>query len=278
MDYLEKLRLWVMSAPMLAGFAATVDALPPREGVSVEPKGRTLLWQKTDVLGNVRRRWREVFRIRVRRNAASGMDNGEAAAVWRQFALWAGENPPPALGGDFTSYLESAALHSADGNGTAVYTAGLTLEYTDSHMGEESPRLAHYLHLQGKLYRLGLGMESLSIRLGPLTEKVRDILGITHVHVLGYERTLEMQCTPEDALYPVLYSLVEENTALDGVNACLVEAKLGQIGENGWCPAARQAAVMELTQSGAVIVLTLHCTGRREKGLFDPAREIFTVS
>lgn len=129
MEELEILIQWLKQCDVLAAVPIGVDHLdkmPP--AAAVYPKGLTVLWRKEDVLG----RWQEKYRLRCMvsvRFAKSG-DGYDAAQSWLELQKWVQLHPAPLLGEAQVSRMEKGKLAQENGDGTAVYQAVLTVEYT----------------------------------------------------------------------------------------------------------------------------------------------------
>lgn len=131
MEQLELLRQWLQSCPVLEGIPVLVDDLGKLPVcASLRPVGITQLWEKKDIAGGIRRRYRLGLRVALRLPRAAGSDGMEAAARWLALQCWVPEHPAPALGQEQVSRMEQGKLAAAKGDGTAVYEAVLTVEYT----------------------------------------------------------------------------------------------------------------------------------------------------
>lgn len=129
MDELEILIQWLKQCDVLAAVPIGVDYLdkiPP--AASVYPQGMTVLWRKEDVLG----RWQARYRLRctVSVRVAKSADGYDAARAWLELQKWVQLHPAPALGEEQISHMEQGRLAKENGDGTAVYRAVLTVEYT----------------------------------------------------------------------------------------------------------------------------------------------------
>lgn len=131
MEQLEALRQWLAGCPELGEEALQVDELGKTAPcAALCPEGITELWRREDILGGWKARYRLRIKLLARVLRAAGTDGTAQAQSWLDVQTWVRENPAPALGDDQQTRLEKGKLKSADGDGTAVYEAVLTVEYT----------------------------------------------------------------------------------------------------------------------------------------------------
>lgn len=105
------------------GFLQVDDNAPQPGNLGLFPKGRKLLWEKTDVLGNKKRRVQYSFLLR--RQAVA---NEENARWW--LSLQKAFAGGPSLGED-TRYQAGKGQFTGKAGGLGQYEMTLTVEFTE---------------------------------------------------------------------------------------------------------------------------------------------------
>ena len=129
MDELEILINWLKQCDMLAEVPIGVDHLDKAApAAAVHPQGVTVLWRKENVLGAWQARYSLRCMVSVRLTKSG--DGHDAAWGLLELQEWVQQNPAPLLGEAQVSRMEKGRLAKENGDGTAVYQAVLTVEYT----------------------------------------------------------------------------------------------------------------------------------------------------
>ncbi len=155
----------------------------------------------------------------------------------------------------------------------------------------ERKYMAHYLDAAepsgagGPTYvRLGKDLEEYSPELSAEVEKTTNICGETSVTLSSYEKSGSVEpyyAEKGDPLFARLQEIVDNMLVLDDCNSTLVDVHLWEEPTDGAFPAMRWDVVIEVSSHGGdttgyQIPFTLHYTGARTKGMFDPATKSFT--
>lgn len=154
----------------------------------------------------------------------------------------------------------------------------------------ERKYLAHFINAAAleeaaEYERLGKDLESFSPELSAQVETKRNILGQTSVVVSGYEKTAQVEpyyAESGSKLFDRLQDILDENRVLEEVKTDVVEVKLWQENEDGSFPAIKEEAYIAVNSyggdtTGYQIAFTLHFTGNKEKGSFNPQTKTFTA-
>ena len=153
----------------------------------------------------------------------------------------------------------------------------------------ERKYLAHFINAaalgaDSPVYeRLGKDLEEFSPELSAQVETKKNILGQTSVILSGYEKTGAVEpyyAESGSALFARLQDIIDEGRVLEDVKTDVVEVKLWEEGEGGY-PAIREEAYIAVNSyggdtTGYQIPFTLHFTGNKTKGVFDPETRTFT--
>lgn len=154
----------------------------------------------------------------------------------------------------------------------------------------ERKYLAHFINTAASgdaaYERLGKDLEEFSPGLSAQVDKKKNILGENSVVISGYEKTgtVEPYYAEEgSALFDRLQGIIDDGLLLDDLKTDVVEVKLWKQDPGGAFPAVREEAYIEITSyggdtTGYQIPFTLHFTGVKTKGTFDPATKIFAAS
>ncbi|TQI66266.1 hypothetical protein [Clostridium sp. KNHs216] len=133
---------------------------------------------------------------------------------------------------------------------------------------------------------IGKGIEDASINPNATVDTVNDITGAAETTLSGYEKSMDL-----DPIYihggekfpEFLDNLEETNAILDDVVGTFLFVKMYKTdGENSYV-AWEQTAVVELTgfggdTKGVNAPCTLHFTGERTMGTFNPTTKTFTAT
>ena len=149
----------------------------------------------------------------------------------------------------------------------------------------ERKYMAHFLEVDDQYIRLGKDLEEYSPELSAQVEKTRNILGQTSVNIVGYEKSGSVEpyfAEQGDPLFEKLQSIIDGDLVLEDCKAAMVEVKLWEAAEGGY-PAIREECFLEITSyggdtNGYQIPFTVHYTGVKQSGRFDPAAKTFTPS
>ena len=155
----------------------------------------------------------------------------------------------------------------------------------------ERKYLAHFINTaqsdaQACYERLGKDLEEYSPELSAQVDTKKNILGETSVLISGYEKTGAVEpyyAVAGSALFERLQSIIDEGKVLDELKADVVEVKLWESETEQGFPAIREEVYIEVTSyggdtTGYQIPFTLHYTGKKTKGSFDPATRTFTAA
>lgn len=146
--------------------------------------------------------------------------------------------------------------------------------------------LAHYIQCgEGAYVRLGKDLEEYSPEMSAQVEKNKNILGETSISICGYEKTGQVEpyfAEKGDPLFEKLQAIIDGDLVLEDLKTSVVEVKLWEEGANGF-PAVKEEAYIEVTgyggdTAGYQIPFTLHYTGIKQKGTFNPDTKTFTAA
>ena len=150
----------------------------------------------------------------------------------------------------------------------------------------ERKYMAHFVEIgDGVLVRLGKDLEEYAPEMSAEVEKTKNILGQTSVCISGYEKTASVEpyyAELGDPLFERLQAIIDNNLVLEDLKTKVVEVKLWQADENGTYPAVQEEAYIEVSgyggdTTGYQIPFTLHYTGVKTAGTFDPGTKTFTA-
>lgn len=153
----------------------------------------------------------------------------------------------------------------------------------------ERKYMAHFINAgdEGSTYvRLGKDLEEYSPELSAEVETTKNILGQTSVVISSYEKTGAVEpyyAEKGDPLFERLQKIIDDGLLLDDLKTDVVEVKLWETDEEGAYPAVKEAAYIEVVSyggdtTGYQIPFTLHYTGEKVKGTFNPATKSFTAA
>lgn len=154
----------------------------------------------------------------------------------------------------------------------------------------ERKYLAHFINTavgsaEAAYVRLGKDLEEYSPEMSAEVEKKKNILGETSVMVTGYEKsgTVEPYYAEKgDALFTRLQEIIDGNLVLDDCETGVIEVKLWETETSGAFPAIKERAIIEVSSyggdnTGYQIPFTLHYTGEKVVGTFNPTTKTFTA-
>lgn len=158
----------------------------------------------------------------------------------------------------------------------------------------ERKYLAHYINTtapsvaeQTAAYeRIGKDLEEYSPELSAEVESKKNILGETSINISSYEKTASVEpyyAEKGSALFTRLQTIIDDSLVLDDLKTDVVEVKLWEAETSGAYPAIREEAYIEVTSyggdtTGYQIPFTLHYTGVKTKGTFNPSSKTFTAA
>lgn len=158
----------------------------------------------------------------------------------------------------------------------------------------ERKYLAHFINTTAPLdtpqtaayERLGKDLEEYSPELSAEVESKKNILGETSINISSYEKTVSVEpyyAEKGSNLFVRLQAIIDDSLVLDDLKTDVVEVKLWEADTSGAYPAIREEAYIEVTSyggdtTGYQIPFTLHYTGVKTKGTFNPATKTFTAA
>lgn len=160
----------------------------------------------------------------------------------------------------------------------------------------ERKYLAHYINttapatgeeVAAAVYeRLGKDLEEYSPELSAEVNTSKNILGETSILISSYEKTASVEpfyAEKDSALFARLQKIIDDGLVLDALKTDVVEVKLWETEADGSFPAIKEEAYIEVTSyggdtTGYQIPFTLHYTGVKTKGTFNPSTKTFTAA
>ena len=155
----------------------------------------------------------------------------------------------------------------------------------------ERKYLAHFINAsapgEDAVYeRLGKDLEEYSPELAAEVETKKNILGETSILISSYEKTVSVEpyyAEKDSALFARLQSIIDGGLVLDDLKTHVVEVKLWETATSGAYPAFQEEAYIEVTSyggdtTGYQIPFTLHYTGVKTAGTFNPSTKTFTAN
>lgn len=149
--------------------------------------------------------------------------------------------------------------------------------------------LAHFVNASAtaepQYERLGKDLEEFSAEVSAQVESKKNILGQTAVAVTGYEKTAAVEpyyAEADSPLFARLQDIIDRGLVLEDVKTDVVEVKLWEPDAEGAFPAIKENAYIGITSyggdtAGYRIAFTLHFTGEKVMGKFNPATRTFTA-
>ena len=134
--------------------------------------------------------------------------------------------------------------------------------------------------------RLGKDLEEYSTELSAQVDKKKNILGETSINISSYEKSASVEpyyAEKDSALFTRLQSIIDNDLVLDDLKADVVEVKLWDKAADGSFPAIKEEAYIEVTSyggdtTGYQIPFTVHYTGIKTHGTFNPTTKTFTAA
>ncbi len=155
----------------------------------------------------------------------------------------------------------------------------------------ERKYLAHFINTAANgdaaaYERLGKDLEEFSPELAAQVDTKKNILGETSILISSYEKTGSVEpfyAEKESALFTRLQAIIDGNLVLDDLKTDVVEVKLWEAAEDSAYPAIKEEAYIEVTgyggdTTGYQIPFTLHYTGVKTAGTFNPSTKTFTAN
>ena len=151
----------------------------------------------------------------------------------------------------------------------------------------ERKYLAHYIQVgENEYIRLGKDLEEFSAEMSAQVETKKNILGESSILISGYEKTASVEpyyAEEGTALFERLQGILDDASVLDQLKTDVVEVKLWNETQEGVYPAIREEAYIEIVSyggdtTGYQIPFTLHYTGNKVKGTFNPQTKTFTAA
>lgn len=158
----------------------------------------------------------------------------------------------------------------------------------------ERKYLAHYINTtapseteQTAVYeRLGKDLEEYSPELSAEVESKKNIIGETSINISSYEKTASVEpyyAEKGSPLFSRLQDIIDNDLVLDDLETDVVEVKLWEKDTDGAYPAIKEKAYIEIgsyggDKTGYQIPFTLHYTGAKTKGTFNPGTKTFTTA
>ena len=151
----------------------------------------------------------------------------------------------------------------------------------------ERKYLAHFIGTgEGAYERLGKDLEEFSPELSAQVDTKKNILGESSVVISGYEKTGAVEpyyAESDSQLFQKLQAIIDGDLVLDDLKTEVVEVKLWESAGDGKYPAVKEQAYIEVTSyggdtTGYQIPFTLHYTGNKVKGTFNPQTKTFAAA
>lgn len=155
----------------------------------------------------------------------------------------------------------------------------------------ERKYVAHYINTstgsaEAAYTRLGKDLEEYTVDRNATVDKKQNILGETSVILSSYEKSASVDpyyAVVGDPLFDRLQSILDGDLTLDDCNADVVTVKLWGEETTGAYPAIREKVVIEVSSAGGdttgyQIPFTVHYTGEKTSGTFNPSTKAFTAS
>lgn len=155
----------------------------------------------------------------------------------------------------------------------------------------ERKYLAHFINTaatgsEAVYERMGKDLEEYSPELAAEVETTKNILGETAILISSYEKTGTVEpyyAEKDSALFTRLQAIIDGNLVLDDLKTDVVEVKLWETETSGAFPAIKEEAYIEVTSyggdtTGYQIPFTVHYTGVKTKGTFNPSTKTFIAA
>lgn len=167
--------------------------------------------------------------------------------------------------------------------------ADVTFATEDYGTRIERKWLAHYLNVSGSANRLwerfGKGIEEFNVEMNSEVEEVTDILGETEITVSQHKPTAEVEenfARKGTKLFDWLQDKIDKRAVLDDLKAEALEVHCWEDPTSGAYPAYLENVIIEITSYGGTsagyqIGYTVHYTGERTAGTFNPSTKAWTA-
>lgn len=155
----------------------------------------------------------------------------------------------------------------------------------------ERKYLAHFINTatgdaEAVYERLGKDLEEYSPEMSAEVTTSKNILGESSILISSYEKSGSVEpyyADKDSSLFARLQAIIDGNLVLDDLKTDVVEVKLWEAETSGAYPAIKEEAYIEITSyggdtTGYQIPFTLHYTGVKTKGTFNPSTKAFTAA
>ena len=155
----------------------------------------------------------------------------------------------------------------------------------------ERKYLAHFINTatgdaEAVYERLGKDLEEYSPEMSAEVTTSKNILGESSILISSYEKSGSVEpyyADKDSTLFARLQAIIDGNLVLDDLKTDVVEVKLWEAETSGAYPAIKEEAYIEITSyggdtTGYQIPFTLHYTGVKTKGTFNPSTKAFTAA
>lgn len=154
----------------------------------------------------------------------------------------------------------------------------------------ERKYMAHYINAAttgtAEYIRLGKDLEEYSAEMAAEVDTKKNILGESSILISSYDKTGSVEpyyAEKGDALFERLQAIIDGSLVLDDLKTDVVEVKLWETETSGAFPAIKEEAYIEVGSyggdtTGYQIPFTLHYTGVKTSGTFNPATKTFTAA
>lgn len=133
MKEMEELRQWLAGCAPLQGMPVRLEELGKNAPcAALRGEGMRELRRREDITGRAQVRYALSCRLAARFFRSPGDEGSGETNRWLEVQKWVQAHGPPAFGEEQTARLEKGRLAEAAGDGTVVYEAALTVEYTKS--------------------------------------------------------------------------------------------------------------------------------------------------
>lgn len=153
----------------------------------------------------------------------------------------------------------------------------------------ERKYLAHFINAaapgeEAVYSRMGKDLEEYNVEMSAEVETKKNILGETSINISSYEKTASVEpyyAEKDTPMFTRLQSIIDNGLVLDDLKTDVVEVKLWEKAADGAFPAIKEEAYIEVTSyggdtTGYQIPFTLHYTGVKTHGTFNPITKTFT--
>ena len=155
----------------------------------------------------------------------------------------------------------------------------------------ERKYLAHFINTaapneDANYERMGKDLEEYSVELSAEVEKKKNILGETSINISSYEKTASVEpyyAEQGSKLFERLQTIIDDGLVMDALKTDVIEVKLWSEAADGVYDAFKEEAYIEVISyggdtTGYQIPFTVHYTGVKTKGTFNPDTKTFTAT